>query len=388
MTKEIYTQEKFEHFRRPLTTDEREGFHNSLRILLSPGDSYTPSALPLSTTLRGGNTPNSEITPVMPDGAYYRRPDAERTLKQVSGELTDVLDYPSDPEIVDVISHQLRRSPYAEFSPLHFPGGTQGKEVRVQSANPYLDPLTHHAARVGRHDSSYAIRYMLHFESKPIPQLREVTPDTLRAYRIGRRVMISAYDQQRQILTAWRPLDSLSLQYAEPREAGAPADVEKLFDVSVHQPQIQFDSAQVAPVMHMLESQKAQALAESRTPYFGLYPHYEECRYGPKHVLYRKIGAKRLQEFDVPVRYGWDDLDVSSNSNTIIRPDAIVERAGTVWIQDKELGIEVPYRRGGVIRRFHSSMDTDMKRYLEEGLTSRDDRFIQWSPVTPGDGHP
>lgn len=79
---------------------------------------------------------------------------------------------------------------------------------------------------------------------------------------------------------------------------------------------------------------------------------------------------------------------VSANHNKVIKPDAIVEHAGTVWIQDNELDIEVPYRRDSTIKKHRSTLDSDLKLHLEPGLTNRDDRFIQWVPVGIGDGHP
>lgn len=387
MTEKNTVQKNLEQNRRRLSEEERAAFIDSVKALLMPIrlDRYKPMPVPISSTLRGTDFQH-EIIPEQTSSSYLINDDVEATLRSIPKDLSDIFNPSSDPEIVATIQEQLRRSPYAEFSALHFPGGTEGREITVQSDNPYLNPLIHHAARFGYRtsDHTYSARYWLNIESKPIPQLREVTPTFLRAYRIGQRTMVSAYDSFNEILTAWRPIESLSLNYSEQGDANAPTDPEKLFDISVHQPQISFESAQVDPLIAALERQRE----ESKQPNFPVFPEFENCRFGPKTVLYRKIGTKSLQELVVPVQYGWDEVDVSANHNKVIKPDAIVEHAGTVWIQDNELDIEVPYRRDSTIKKHRSTLDSDLKLHLEPGLTNRDDRFIQWVPVGIGDGHP
>ena len=327
-------------YRRPLTEEEQTALTTAADIfwVQYQRHNYDQSArrLPLPSTFRASEKPLRQLTP-----------DVELSRTEPS----DVFDLPSDPSVLATITKQLRRQPYAEFTPLHFDGGLEGKRLTLRAHNPYLSPLTQSmGGNPGRQtfsaEESFAKEYGTYFESKPVPVYKELTPDIIRAHRIGRQTLLSCYEIKSDTRTPWQDMSQLSLVYNGARVAGSPLDMLSTHFMSVHQPKVEFSHEQVAPRLAQLTNQLKSA---AKPLFYEILADFESYRYGPKAVLYRPLGQRALKSTLQAVEYGYAmgwDVDMSSTRPPICRADTVTEHDGTLWIEDHELGIEVPYRIG------------------------------------------
>ena len=328
-------------YRRPLTEEEQTALTTNADVIFRAQylwHDYNPNArrLPLPSTFRANEEPLPQLTPNVELGR---------------AKPSDVFDMPSDPSVLATINKQLRRQPYAEFTPLHFDGGLEGKRLTLRAHNPYLSPLMQPmGGNPGRQtfsaEESFAKEYGNYFESRPLPVYQELTPDIIRAHRIGRQTLLSCYEIKSDTLTNWQDMSQLSLVYDGARVAGSPLDMLSTHFMSVHQPKVEFSHEQVAPRLAQLTNQLKSATEPLS---YEILADFESYRYGPKAVLYRPLGQHALKSTLQVVEYGYAmgwDVDMSSTRPPICRADTVTEHDGTLWIEDHELGIEVPYRIG------------------------------------------
>lgn len=104
-----------------------------------------------------------------------------------------------------------------ELQRYHFDEAAIDRLIIMGSRNPYLDPLAQNtslSSLFDEHepDGTEAVNFFGRFSSMPVPG--PLVIESLQAYMSqDRQIFVSGYDGQNNIISKWKPLDAVSINY-------------------------------------------------------------------------------------------------------------------------------------------------------------------------------